>query len=698
LAAKRPPTPRPAPWRKHALFIAALWIAALVAYSNSFRDGLAFDSQRVILADSRIQADIPDNVHQIWTGDYYNGTGSSALYRPLTTLTYFWNYAVLGNGPNARGYHAVNFALHAFNIALVYLLGLAVFGESWPAFAMAALWALHPILTESVTNIAGRADLLAAFGVLAGLLCYMRSTQGTATLPNAMKADQSGRTPMSAPDPKIRPVRAWAWTAALAAAAAVALFSKESGIVLIAVMVTYDVALTGRNQNRMLRKLAGYIAVLIPIAVWFAMRKSALSQVSSLLISYSDNPLQGAGFWISRLTAVKVLGAYLWLLIWPARLSPDYSYNQIPLSTGMDFATILALLVWIAIAAAAVISYRRARPVLFFIAFFAVTIAPVANLVILVGSIMAERFLYLPSTGFVGVLVWGALALRRRVPSKWLAAALGIVCVVFCARTWARNADWFDDRTLWASAVQVCPNSYKTHENLAMLALAQAQPDYPAATREVERALAILDPLPDNRSMPGVYTNAGQCYRARGDLGRALAVLLRGRDIDRDWNAAFQELNRRDRKAVTAVGTPPLYLELGRVYLDLGQPEKAIEALREGRPIDPQLPFFEEMSRAYSGMRQPDRAAISLLEGLAVYAGQSDLVNQLTQLYQATAPESCALNRAPAGVTLNLGCPLVHDQLCAASHNMVEMLTQMRDPSSAGAIAQNAAQNYGCPR
>ena len=698
MAAKRPRIPRSAPWRKHAFFIAALWIAALVAYSNSFRAGLAFDSQRVILTDSRIQADTPENVRQIWTGDYYNGTGSSALYRPLTTLTYLWNYAVLGDGPNAAGYHQVNFALHALNIALVYLLGLAVFGEAWPAFAMAALWALHPILTESVTNVAGRADLLAAFGVLAGLLCYVRSTHSASTPPNATKTAQVGRTPtgcpLGPPAPQVRPLRSWAWMAALAASAAVAVFSKESGVVLIAVMVAYDVAFADRGQ----RKLVGYIAVLTPIGVWFAMRKSALAQVSSLLISYGDNPLQGAGFWLSRLTAVKVMGSYLWLLIWPARLSPDYSYNRIPLSTGMDFKAILALLVWIAIAAAAFVSYRRARPVLFFIAFFAVTIAPVANLAILVGSIMAERFLYLPSVGFVGVLVWGALALRRRVPARWMAAALTVVCLALAARTWARNADWFDDRTLWASAVQVCPDSYKTHENLAMLALAQPQPDYPAATREVERALAILDPLPDDRSMPGVYGTAGQCYRARGDLGRALAMLLRGRNIDRAWNAAFQERNRLDGKTVPMVGTPPLYLELGRVYVDLGQPEKAIEALREGRTIDPQLAFFEEMSRAYSGLREPDRAAISLLEGLAVYSGQSDLINQLTQLYQATAPESCALNRAAAGVSVNLNCPTVHDQLCTASHNMVGMFTQMRDPSSAGAIAQNATQNYGCPR
>jgi tetratricopeptide (TPR) repeat protein len=661
LAAKRPPTPHPARWRKHALFLAAVWIAALAAYSNSFGAGLAFDSQRVILADSRIQADTPDNLHQIWTGDYYNGTGSSALYRPLTTLTYLWNYADLGGG-----YHTVNFLLHAVNIALVYLLGLAVFGEAWPAFAMAALWGLHPILTESVTNVVGRADLLAALGVLAGLLCYLRG-------------------------------RSWPWTLALAASAAIAVFSKESGVVLIAVLLVGQAILPAGSQPRRFR-VASYLAVLVPIAIFFVMRRNALAQVSSLLISYGDNPLQGAGFLISRLTAIKVLGAYLCLLLWPAHLSPDYSYNQIPLSTSTDPKTLLALLVCIALASTAVLAWRRARAVFFFIAFFAVTIAPVSNFVILVGSIMAERFLYLPAIGFAGILVWAALALRHRVPPRSLAAALAIVCLALAARTWARNADWFDDRTLWASAVQVCPDSYKTHENLAMLALAQPQPDYPAATHEVERALAILDPLPDGRNMPGVYATAGQCYRARGDLNRALAVLLRGRNIDRAWNAAFQARNRADGKTVTAVGTPPLYLDLGRVYLDLGQPENALAAFREGRSIDPQPAFFEEMSRAYSGMHQPDQAAISLLEGLAVYSGQTALVNELTQLYQSTALESCALNRTAAAATINLNCPLVHDQLCTASKNMAAMFTAMRDPASAGAIAQNAAQNYGCPR
>ena len=66
-------------------------------------------------------------------------------------------------------------SLHEVNVALVYALGMLVFGETAPALALAAIWGLHPLLTESVTNIVGRADLLAAFGVLAGLLCYVKS-------------------------------------------------------------------------------------------------------------------------------------------------------------------------------------------------------------------------------------------------------------------------------------------------------------------------------------------------------------------------------------------------------------------------------------------------------------------------------------------------------------------------------------------
>jgi len=672
----REKTPAPSVWpgwRRHLLPIAALWVAALAAYSNSFRAELVFDSQRAILADTRIQAATAQNLHEIWKEDYWAGTGSSALYRPFSTLTYLFNYAILGDGPQPAGYHWVNLAIHAANVALVYWLGLLLFRERLPAFAFAAIWALHPVLTESVTNIAGRPDLLGGFGVLAGFLCYVRAGQ------------TSGRQ------------RA-AWLAALAAGAAVGVFSKESGAVLPGVMILFDV--TFPRKNSWAFRVPAYLAAAAPIALFLAMRARVLAQVSSMVISFCDNPLLGADFWTARITAIRVLAKYLWLFFWPAQLSADYSYNQVPLfgwklTGGEDLQAVFAVLLWIVIAALAIGAFRRAKPAFFGIAFFLGTLAPTSNLLLRIGSIMAERFLYLPSIGLAGCLVWMAqAAIRRWKPAPTaVAAVLGVACLALGARTYARNFDWQNERSLWTAAVQAAPASQKAHGNLAGLFLNDPHPDFPAATHEVEQALAIVAGLPDNRSVTSIYANAGMCYRLTGDLPKALAVLLRGRQVDEAWNQAFQERNRLDGKSVSAVGTPRLYLDLGRVYLSLGQPGKALEALLAGRLIHPEPDFFELIAQAYHALAKRDLEVTTLFEGVVADNGQSHLASLIVDFYRETAPQSCAL----ANGSLNLNCPEVHVRVCTAARNVVKMYQQMRDPDSAANVSQGAVRSLGCP-
>ena len=373
-----------------------LWGLAVLAYANSFRAGLIYDNRFVLVQDSRIRQVTEENVHLILTKDYWYKNSVSSLYRPLTTLSYLFNHAILGNGDAPAGYHAVNLVLHAANIALVYLLGWLVLAEFWPAFAMAALWAVHPVLTESVTNVVGRADLLAAFGVLAGLLCYARSVASV------------GR-------------RAILWQVGVLAASAIAMFSKESGIVIVAAIFLYDIAWL--RQAPLRARIAGYLAAVVPIVVFLAVRAQILKDTPLEVVAFTDNPLVGADFWTARLTAVKVLGKYLWLLFWPARLSCDYSFNQIPLFSWNlgrweDWQALIALAVYTAAAALAVYSYRRSRPVFFLIGFFFAAMAPTANLFLLIGTIMAERLLYLPSVAFAGCL--GRL---ERVPAASTAMA-----------------------------------------------------------------------------------------------------------------------------------------------------------------------------------------------------------------------------------------------------------------------------------
>ena len=96
------------------------------------------DNDPIILKDLRIQSVTSAHIHRILTDQYWP-LAVAGLYRPLTTLSYLFNYAVLGNGSSPAGYHWLNFVLHAVNIGLVYALGLMIFEQIPAAFLLAAL-------------------------------------------------------------------------------------------------------------------------------------------------------------------------------------------------------------------------------------------------------------------------------------------------------------------------------------------------------------------------------------------------------------------------------------------------------------------------------------------------------------------------------------------------------------------------------
>src|SRR5277367_3491582 len=98
----------------------ALVLLTLLAFSNSFSTGFALDNQVLLLGDTRIQAVNASNLGLIMRHTYWWPNGESGLYRPLTTLSYLLNYAVLGNADHPAGYHWINFFLHAANVYLVF--------------------------------------------------------------------------------------------------------------------------------------------------------------------------------------------------------------------------------------------------------------------------------------------------------------------------------------------------------------------------------------------------------------------------------------------------------------------------------------------------------------------------------------------------------------------------------------------------
>ena len=303
--------------RAHLSWPAAAGILALVclaAYWNSFRAELLLDNQTIILKDPRLASASWQSVRDIFDHHYWWPSLESYLYRPLTTLSYWFNYSVFGNGASPAGYHAVNLLLHAVNALLVFALVRGVSGRPWAALVAAAVFASHPLTVESVTNVVGRADLLAAMSVVGGLLLYRRFLASAGW-------------------------RRMAWLAGLGMAYLAGVFCKESAVVLPGVMLLHDVAFpvvsapsrAATFRGSLARAWPGYAAVLPGLAVllwarWIMFRDSPLFGQFA-----SDNPIVIAPFWTGVMTAVKVTGYYLALLIWPADLSCDYSYNAITL-------------------------------------------------------------------------------------------------------------------------------------------------------------------------------------------------------------------------------------------------------------------------------------------------------------------------------------------------------------------------------
>jgi protein O-mannosyl-transferase len=452
---------------RQRFYFGLLIAAVMLVYGNSLWNGYTMDDGLYVTGNTQVTA---PTLRGLFTPNQY-----SKVLRPVTFASFALDW-IAGRG-HPMGFHVVNLLLHAGVTCLVFVL-MQMLLAGLPrgriiAFVAALIFAVHPIHTEAVSSIVGRAELLAAGFLLAAWILHLRD----------------------------RP-----WLALLCFA--LALLSKESAAVFLPLLVVGDYA-TGK-----LKPYSRYVWTALVTALYVGI----LWQVhgghfGTGAISKIDNPLASIPVTRRVLNALHVAWKYVALQIYPATLSCDYSFNQIPVYLDMRNA-LPWLFATLAVVGAWVWAVRRRKTALvlaggIYVCGFAMT----SNILMPVGTIMGERLAYFPSIGFclLAALAWEWLWERRKT------AAFGVMAVVVAAlgiRTVVRNRDWKDNLTLYSAAVHALPNSAKMHSNLGYAYLEQGKLDL--ARKELDAALRIYPENPDALEAYGLLESRIGNYAAAG--------------------------------------------------------------------------------------------------------------------------------------------------------------------------------------
>lgn len=418
-------------------------LAGLLVYSNTISNKYVLDDWGLI-PENKLTRKGFDGIGEIFRTSYRTGMDITdySLYRPLSKATFAVEWDLSPDNPVLP--HTVNILLFALLCWTLFRVLVRSFnGSLLVPFLTALLFAVHPIHTEVVANIKSRDEILS-------LLLLLFSWQVVLTYAGSGK------------------VKA---LLSLSVLFFFALLAKESSITWLAVMPLILYFFTNADRGKY---LPVFLSMAVPAALFLLIRRSVLGNVE-VPIPVIDNHLSGIpDFLTQRTSAIAILGIYFYKFFIPYPLMADASYNHFkPVGAG-DWQFLLPFVLFLALMAYAIRTFRKKDPVSFSILFFFATVSIVSNVVVLIGTNYAERLLFTPSLGWclaLSVLLSrllgsnAAAAEESERPSDFFKRHLKPVALVlltglvFSCVTLARNRDWYDNLTLYTTDLKKVPDS-----------------------------------------------------------------------------------------------------------------------------------------------------------------------------------------------------------------------------------------------
>ncbi|KFP43356.1 Transmembrane and TPR repeat-containing protein 3, partial [Chlamydotis macqueenii] len=608
---------------------AALLVGVVTAcYWNSLFCGFVFDDVSAILDNKDLHPSTP--LKNLFQNDFW-GTPMSEershkSYRPLTVLTFRLNY--LFSELNAVSYHFLNLIFHVV-VCVVFLKVCKLFLDNRSSVVASLLFAVHPIHTEAVTGVVGRAELLSSIFFLAAFLSYTKS---------------------KGPDNTI----VWTPIAVTVFLVAVATLCKEQGITVVGICCVYEVFIAqgytlpvlldtavqilrgkGSIPFSMLQTLLKLIVLMFSTLLLVVVRVQIIQSQLPVFTRF-DNPAAVSPSPTRQLTFNYLLPVNAWLLLNPSELCCDWTMGTIPLVESLlDVRNVATLTFFCFLGSLIVFSLRypgdSSKTVLMALCLIVLPFIPASNLFFPVGFVVAERVLYVPSMGFCILVAHG----WRKLSNKSVLRRISWVClaaVLFthALKTLHRNWDWESEYTLFMSALKVNKNNAKLWNNVGhaleneknferalqfFIQATQVQPDDIGAhmnvgrtyknlnkTKEAEESYMIAKSL-----MPQIIP--GKKYAARVAPNH-LNVYINLANLIRANESRLEEADQLYRQAISMrPDFKQAYISRGELLLKMNKPLKAKEAYLRALELDrTNADLWYNLAIVYIELKDPTEA------------------------------------------------------------------------------------------
>lgn len=664
-------------WRMPAF---VMFVLGVLLYANTFSHQYALDDH-IVIKDNQFTQQGFAGIGDLMTNDAFTGffkmkkdLVEGGRYRPLSMVTFAIELELFGEAPGIS--HVINALIYGLCGLLLYLVLQSLLPPADPkkwwtsiAFLVTLIFVVHPVHTEVVANIKGRDELMA---LVFSLLTFRAALKFIDT------------------EKKLQLV----WVAVFFF---LGMLSKESTFPFIAIIPLGIWYFRKASLARISMATAPMLGIFLIYMVLRSMYAPA--PTGEIPAEILNNPFIGVSFADRAATVFVTLGKYIYLQIIPHPLTHDYYPFQVPITTWADPKAILAAIAYIGMGIWAVMKLPKKHPLSFALLFYFASLSIVSNLFFTVGTLMGERFVFIPSIGFILAFVLllkgvGKLLEEKGIGKNGLVATglLGVMALVYAGATVARNPVWENNETLFLTDVETSPNSAKLRTAAGGLLVDRAEnefsPKKEATLQEAKKHLEEAVKLYPQHSTAWMlkgraefnlknYPAAVQAYTRVTEIRPNFLDGWKNLAISYGKANQFAESANTWKKAAKQFGPSDgkNWFEAGSAYSKGNMPDSALKYFDRAINLSPNYPE----SYVLKGMvlaryyQQFDQAILNIQQGINLGSTDPGAYDNLGITYAAMGQPQMAIQTFEKGIEIYPNAANLYLNLGVTYRNLGDM-------------------------